>query len=682
VFDFISTAFSVAEMQRILSLAVAVLFFGCSNKQAKSAHKIGLGDHMGAGPVKNPRSPSHGLPMYVPVPLPVPRPSPITYPPRGRDRFPNVEDTPSIAYPPRDPDRFPDVDDTPSVAYLPRDPDRFPDVEDSVTGSEEVEETGRPTDPTIQVSLFHLVRDMESPSEYSNQYARNNALLRGILELGSELSRTGPRFRRAELWEQNGGTLLMWMAETRKNKEQFDRLTLFVFQMLSAFEESGFVSSDFVEASGIGAFCTRNVHHIARVLLKFHGSEWRERRRMIRGDDLFAQSVQYAFASNLPNTCTVFQKNPAIESVALSHRIARFTWLVDNDQTSGGFQLEDIRRQYAFSDSVYELGRVDPHVMRQGIWQVIFRDEEGRGIGVVRDWFSTVARQILEDGVGLFELRTDELPVFRRFRSRFDVGRERHYTNSARIIGRFMALALIDGDHLSLGWDFPIMFYAELLGQILTIQDIAIYEPDLIPSMNRILEANSQADLDNLGGAINVQDNEYTLTMENRAELVSLYINSRTPAAAVPFMNELKRGLFEIIPREVFSDTDAYTLREIFLGSPEIDLDELKQLTDYGGQYHSGSRQIIWFWQVLAELNEEQKSNLVLFLTSSARLPLGGFAAIGKRFKIEPTYDDNKLPVTHTCSFTLDLPLYTSRDILRTKLLLSIDNAGGGMLIV
>lgn len=60
-----------------------------------------------------------------------------------------------------------------------------------------------------------------------------------------------------------------------------------------------------------------------------------------------------------------------------------------------------------------------------------------------------------------------------------------------------------------------------------------------------------------------------------------------------------------------------------------IDIEDLKQNTNYSGGYAADHPVIKMFWQVVEELTDEQKRQLLKFITSCSRPPLLGFKVRG-----------------------------------------------------
>jgi E3 ubiquitin-protein ligase HERC2 len=104
-------------------------------------------------------------------------------------------------------------------------------------------------------------------------------------------------------------------------------------------------------------------------------------------------------------------------------------------------------------------------------------------------------------------------------------------------------------------------------------------------------------------------------------------------------------------------------------GKVEVDVALLKSVTEYSG-CSSNDEHIRFFWQVMEEFTNEERSAMVRFTWGRSRLPLtaGDFS---QRFKIQnmsKSPADSHLPESHTCFFALDLPRYSTIDIMREKL--------------
>ena len=82
------------------------------------------------------------------------------------------------------------------------------------------------------------------------------------------------------------------------------------------------------------------------------------------------------------------------------------------------------------------------------------------------------------------------------------------------------------------------------------------------------------------------------------------------------------------------------------------------------------------FWSVAHDLSESDKRKLLSFCTGSDRVPINGLGQLALTISKHGS-DDHKLPTSHTCFNHLLLPEYSSRDILKNRLLTAIQNSEG-----
>lgn len=139
-------------------------------------------------------------------------------------------------------------------------------------------------------------------------------------------------------------------------------------------------------------------------------------------------------------------------------------------------------------------------------------------------------------------------------------------------------------------------------------------------------------------------------------------------------------------------------LELLICGLQEVDIDDLAAHTQYsGGGYNKGDAVIGYFWAALRSFTAEERTLFVQFVTGSRRVPLGGFAALQgstngaagggnnnhngstiQHFNIHKAYNTNLLPTAHTCFNQLDLPQYSSLEVMKHKLLLAIKECNQG----
>jgi hypothetical protein len=107
--------------------------------------------------------------------------------------------------------------------------------------------------------------------------------------------------------------------------------------------------------------------------------------------------------------------------------------------------------------------------------------------------------------------------------------------------------------------------------------------------------------------------------------------------------------------------------------------------------FAANSSTIQYFWQVVKEYNYEQRRRLLEFVTASDRVPVGGMKnvtfVVQKHGADQNCCDDTscpnhpevegRLPIAYTCYGTLLLPVYLTKERLRRKLGMAIENSKG-----
>lgn len=109
-----------------------------------------------------------------------------------------------------------------------------------------------------------------------------------------------------------------------------------------------------------------------------------------------------------------------------------------------------------------------------------------------------------------------------------------------------------------------------------------------------------------------------------------------------------------------------------------IDFDDLINHTVYSGGYHRDHPVIRIFWEIVMSFDEIQKRKLLKFITSCSRPPLLGFKDLFPALCIQNAGKEiDRLPTSSTCMNLLKLPEVYDKDIIKEKLIYSINSASG-----
>jgi hypothetical protein len=145
-------------------------------------------------------------------------------------------------------------------------------------------------------------------------------------------------------------------------------------------------------------------------------------------------------------------------------------------------------------------------------------------------------------------------------------------------------------------------------------------------------------------------------------------------------LNSFVDGMCGVLPVEMFALFSGKELRNIVCGNAEIDVDLLRKVATYEN-YNEQDLSIEYFWSVLREMTSREKKLFLQFVWARTRLPLKA-SDFDAPFKIvrdakasaPGENGDEALPSASTCFFSLTLPEYSSKNILKDKLLFAIEN--------
>jgi E3 ubiquitin-protein ligase HUWE1 len=155
----------------------------------------------------------------------------------------------------------------------------------------------------------------------------------------------------------------------------------------------------------------------------------------------------------------------------------------------------------------------------------------------------------------------------------------------------------------------------------------------------------------------------------DRLEYVDLCVEARLNEL-MPAIEMIKHGAFQVVPRRALA---LYTWKEVEVlvsGSPSFDMDLWKAHTHYSG-YACDDDVVIMFWRVLESFTDEEKSNFCRFCWGRSRIPRSG-QPWSSNFHITKRGDVNALPSAHTCFNSIELPPYTSEEVMRKKIVVAI----------
>merc|ERR1712071_182054 len=142
-------------------------------------------------------------------------------------------------------------------------------------------------------------------------------------------------------------------------------------------------------------------------------------------------------------------------------------------------------------------------------------------------------------------------------------------------------------------------------------------------------------------------------------------------------LNSFVDGMSSVIPTEIFNIFTGHEVQDKICGNPEVDVGLLQRVVEYEG-YEKDSPIITYFWEVLREMSNQERKLFLQFVWARSRLPMKE-SDFDAPFKIlrdakSSSCETEALPSASTCFFSLTLPEYASKDILKHKLMFAIEN--------
>uniref|UniRef100_A0AAQ4NNW1 HECT-type E3 ubiquitin transferase n=1 Tax=Gasterosteus aculeatus aculeatus TaxID=481459 RepID=A0AAQ4NNW1_GASAC len=349
----------------------------------------------------------------------------------------------------------------------------------------------------------------------------------------------------------------------------------------------------------------------------------------------------------------------------------------------------NVSRKTLFEDSFQQIMSFHPQDLRRRLW-IIFPGEEGLDYGgVAREWFFLLSHEVLNPMYCLFEYAgKDNYCLQINPASYINPDHLKYF----KFIGRFIAMALFHGKFIDTGFSLP--FYKRILNKPLALKDLESIDPEFYNSLIWIKDNNIEecglemffsVDKEILGEVttheLKPDGGNVQVTEENKEEYIRLVAEWRLSRGVEEQTQAFFEGFNEVLPQQYLQYFDAKELEVMLCGMQEIDLVDWQRNAIYR-HYARSSKQILWFWQFVKEMDNEKRMRLLQFVTGTCRLPVGGFADLmgsngPQKFCIEKVGKENWLPRSHTCFNRLDLPPYKSYEQLKEKLMFAIEETEG-----
>ena len=305
--------------------------------------------------------------------------------------------------------------------------------------------------------------------------------------------------------------------------------------------------------------------------------------------------------------------------------------------------------------------------------------------GLIREWITILFKKLQSPEEELFEMTDTSEITYKLHRNIKDNNENIRKLN---FIGKIMGKALMEG--LAFNACFNIIIFKIILDEEITLNDMVNIDTVYYKSLQKILSMkNDELSYFNfVSTSFNGEDVPLVINGENlmiNENNVDYFIKQKIKFYVDKdklLINEIKKGLFSVIPDHLIKIFTAEELSLVFNGISFIDVVDWKTYTEYNG-YDKNDKIINDFWDFVNELNQEQLKRLLQFCTGSQGIPIGGFKSLisnrdnSSLFNItKVTYEHGKenFIKAHTCFNRLDIPCYPTKELLYKALKFIVDN--------
>lgn len=345
--------------------------------------------------------------------------------------------------------------------------------------------------------------------------------------------------------------------------------------------------------------------------------------------------------------------------------------------------------------------------------KVSFKDEKGEGNGVARSFYTAFCEAVLANE----KLANLDSPLFyqpgiRNFYSPRQGEPTSDRLNAFRNVGRVIGICLSQSEICPIQLNRHVIKF--ILRKSISWHDLAFFDPTLYESLRQLVldaETNDGANsaLQSLdlrfcvdlcieeGGGQQVElapgGKNIEVTPSNIYEYVRRYALKRMLKCQEKALLAIRQGVMDALPPSALDNLTPEDFRLLLNGVGEINVQTLISYTtfidDRGTSASKRSSVQVdeqlgyfkkWFWSIVEKMTTKEKQDLVYFWTGSPSLPASeeGFQPM-PTVSIRPA-EDLHLPTSNVCIFRLYIPLYSSKAILRSKLLIAIKEKNFGFI--
>lgn len=383
--------------------------------------------------------------------------------------------------------------------------------------------------------------------------------------------------------------------------------------------------------------------------------------------------IKYPFLFSFDDRFFLFKVLSSELSVVTNLYLKRFTEENPVNKSSHTWHMKVSR------NNLYEEGM--KILKRFGKYEVFlefsFDGETGIGIGPNREFFSLMSKEFCLKKNGMW--RTTETDDLYSFNEKglfpiFSAKDELFYD-----LGIFVAKAM----QMDIILDIPFnpAFFDLVFNREIEISDIdqqyakSLSIPENLYGLNFIYPICGQKDIEMIPNGENIEVNP-----SNVNEYIKLFKEFTIGSKIKSKVDAFVKGFNEIFDIELLNYFNSSEITRIIGGEGfNLSIEDLKKYVQIGSGFNSNSEQIKHLFEIIVEMEYREKILFFQFITGSSRLPIGGISAIYPPLTVarrvlenSDITDDDPLPTVLTCTHYFKLPAYSTKQIMKEKLMKAV----------
>lgn len=385
----------------------------------------------------------------------------------------------------------------------------------------------------------------------------------------------------------------------------------------------------------------------------------------------------------------------ARRQMEIKAREAFFTSIMSRKAINQDLVLK-VRRDCLVEDSlrsVSEIVGTGQEEIKKSL-RIEFLGEEGLDSGGLRkEWFLLLVREVFDPEHGLFVYDEESCHCY------FDPN-SFETSDQFFLVGVLLGLAIYNSAILDVA--LPSFAFRKLLASAPsytgpatsiirpsychTLKDLAEFRPHLAHGLKKLLEFDGNVEetycrdfvaaVERYGQLVQVplcpNGENRSVTNSNRHEFVDLYVKYLLDISVARQYEPFKRGFFSVCEGNALSLFRPDEIELLVRGSDEpLDVATLQSVAIYENWGKSvtpvDEPVVTWFWDTFSRASAKDQRKLLVFITSSDRIPAMGATSLV--IKITCLGDHgSRFPIARTCFNMLGLYRYRSKAILEDKL--------------